>query len=81
MIASVGACDLSSLARLCWWLDARRWIIAAWNVTAAALFVLGCLGFYSPGLYIESVTMFLAGSVLFLLSAAGSALLQHGPSR
>lgn len=73
--------DLSSLARLCWWLDARRWIIAAWNVAAAGLFVVGCLGFYSPRLYVESVTMFLGGSVLFLLSAAGSALLQHGPSR
>ena len=69
------------LARLCWCLDARRWILAASNVAAASLFVAGCVGFYWPGLYAGSVTAFLLGSVLFLVGALGSALLEHGPSQ
>lgn len=77
----VEAGDLSWLARSCWCLDGHRWIIAVANVAAAALFVAGCVGFYWPGLYTGSVTMFLGGSVLFLLSALGSALLQYGPSK
>ena len=72
--------DLSGLARLCWFLDARRWIVAVSNVVAAGLFVAGCIGFYWPGWYTTSVTAFLCGSVLFLLGALGSALLEHGPS-
>jgi hypothetical protein len=72
--------DLSWLARLCWRLDGRRWMVAVSNVVAAALFVTGCVGFYWPRLYTGSVTMFLLGSVLFLLGALGSALLEHGPS-
>jgi hypothetical protein len=77
---AVEAARLSWLARLCWALDARRWILAVANVVAAALFVAGCVGFYWPSLYIGSVSLFLAGSLLFLLSALGSALLEHGPS-
>ena len=50
------------------------------NVVAAALFVGGCVGFYWPGLYLGSVTLFLIGSLLFLTSALGSALVEHGPS-
>jgi YrhK-like protein len=67
-------------ARLCWWLDVHRWAISASNILAAALFVAGCIGFFWPGLYVLSVTMFLAGSLLFLLSALASALLDHGPT-
>jgi hypothetical protein len=76
----VARSDLRLLARLCWALDARRWILALCNVAAAVLFVSGCIGFYWPTLYSGSVTMFLGGSVLFLLGALGSALLEHGPS-
>jgi hypothetical protein len=72
--------DLSWLARVCWCLDARRWIVAVSNIVAAALFVAGSVGFYWPGLYAGSVTVFLCGSVLFLLGALVSALLDHGPS-
>jgi hypothetical protein len=49
------------------------------NIVAAALFVLGCVGFFWPGVYVGSVTVFLVGSVLFLAAAAGSALVEHGP--
>jgi hypothetical protein len=70
---------MSRLARLCWYLDARRWTLAVMNIVAAALFVLGCVGFFWPGLYVGSVTVFLVGSVLFLAAAAGSALVEHGP--
>lgn len=72
--------DLTWLARLCWSLDARRWVVAVCDVVAAVLFVAGCVGFYWPGLYVGSVTMFLGGSVLFLVGALASALLEHGPS-
>ena len=71
---------LRPLARLCWAVDARRWMLAVMNVVAAALFVMGCIGFFWPSLYVGSVTLFLVGSVLFLAAAAGSALVEHGPS-
>ena len=44
---------------------------------AAALFVLGCIAFYWPMLAAGGVTLFLLGSLLFLVSALGSALLDH----
>jgi hypothetical protein len=50
------------------------------NVVAAVLFVSGCVGFYLPTWYVGSVTLFLLGSLLFLLSALGHALVEHGPS-
>ena len=68
------------LARACWALDRRRWLLTLFNVVAAALFVAGCVGFYWPDSYVGSVTLFLVGSVLFLASALGAALLEHGPS-
>ena len=71
---------LSLLARLCWVLDARRWLLSLCNVVAAALFVVGCVGFYVPVWYVGSVTLFLVGSVLFLVGALGHALVEHGPS-
>ena len=43
------------------------------NMLAAALFVVGCIGFYWPALYTASVTAFLCGSVLFLLGAVMAA--------
>ena len=71
---------LRLLARLCWALDARRWLLSVCNVVAAALFVIGCVGFYVPVWYVGSVTLFLFGSLLFLVSALGQALIEHGPS-
>ncbi len=65
---------------MCWSLDAHRWAISVSNILAAAMFVGGCLGFFWPGLYVMSVTLFLVGSLLFLFSALGGALLEHGPS-
>jgi hypothetical protein len=67
-------------ARLCWFLHRHRWSLAAANIASAALFVIGCVGFFWPRLYAGSVTVFLIGSVLFLVSALGSALVEHGPS-
>ena len=72
--------SMSRSARLCWYLDAHRWSLAAMNVAAAALFVVGCVGFFWPSLYLGSVTLFLVGSLLFLAAALGAALLEHGPS-
>ena len=72
--------DLRLLARVCWALDARRWLLSVCNIVAALLFVAGCVGFYRPMWYGPSVTLFLLGSVLFLLAALGSALVEHGPS-
>ena len=72
--------DLGRLARLRGYLEARRWLVAVSNVVAAALFVAGCVCFYFPALYAGSVTVFLCGSVLFLLGALCAALLEHGPS-
>jgi hypothetical protein len=71
---------LRLLARLCWALDARRWLLSVCNVVAAALFVIGCVGFYVPVWSVGSVTLFLFGSLLFLVSALGQALVEHGPS-
>ena len=50
------------------------------NIAAAALFVMGCVGFFWPSLYVGSVTLFLLAVVLFLAASAGSALVEHGPS-
>jgi YrhK-like protein len=71
---------LSLLARFCWALDARRWLLSGCNVIAATLFVVGCVCFYVPVWYVGSVTLFLVGSLLFLVSALGNALVEHGPS-
>jgi YrhK-like protein len=71
---------LSRLSRVCWALDARRWLLSLCNVVAAALFVIGCVGFFVPDWYVASVTLFLVGSLLFLLGALGHALVEHGPS-
>ena len=68
-----------SLARLARGLEAHRRLLAASNVLAAALFVLGCIAFYWPMLAAGGVTLFLLGSLLFLVSALGSALLDHRP--
>jgi hypothetical protein len=54
--------------------------LALTSVIAASCFVAGCVGFYSPTLYVPSITLFLIGSVLFLLEALARALLDHGPS-
>jgi hypothetical protein len=43
------------------------------NIAAAALFVIGCVGFYSPRLNTAATTAFLLGSVLFLVSALSAA--------
>ncbi len=72
--------SMSRPARLCWYLDAHRWTLAATNIAAAVLFVVGCVGFFWPSLYVGSVTLFLLGSLLFLAAALGAALLEHGPS-
>jgi len=68
------------LARLCWALDARRWVLAVINIAAAVCFVIGCLCFYRPAWYLPSVTLFLIGSALFLVGALATALVEHGPS-
>jgi len=75
-----GMAHMRLMARLCWSLDAHRWAISASHIFAAALFVCGCVGFFWPALYVVSVTLFLLGSLLFLLNALGGALLEHGPS-
>lgn len=72
--------EMRRLARLCWAIDARRWVLAAINVVAAGCFVVGCAGFYWPAWYVPSVTLFLIGSLLFLLGALATALVEHGPS-
>jgi hypothetical protein len=46
------------------------------NVMAASC----CVRFYPPAWYLASVTLFLVGSVLFLVHALASALVEHGPS-
>jgi YrhK-like protein len=70
---------VSRLGRVALGLEARRWLLAASNILAAALFVVGCVAFYWPTLGAASVTLFLLGSLLFLVSALGSALLDHRP--
>jgi hypothetical protein len=62
------------------WFDEHRWVVSIANILAAALFVGGCVGFFFSGLYVASVTLFLAGSLLFLFSALAGALLQHLPA-
>jgi hypothetical protein len=79
-MGDVDVARCSWLARLCWYLDARRWTITVANIVAAALFVAGCIGFFWPTLYIGSVTTFLLGSLLFLAGALATALVEHGPS-
>jgi len=54
--------------------------ISVSKILGAALFVAGCVGFYWPGLYVLSVTLFLAGSLLFLFSALAGTRLEHGPT-
>jgi hypothetical protein len=71
---------MSPLARLCWALDARRWLLTLMSIIAASCFVVGCVGFFSPALYVPSLTLFLIGSVVFLLEALARALVEHGPS-
>ncbi len=73
--------EMSRLARLCWAIDARRGVLAVINIAAAGSFVIGCVGFYRPAWYVPSVTMFLIGSLLFLLGALATALVEHGPSK
>ena len=48
---------------------------------ATGCFVVGCVGFYWPAWYVPSVSLFLAGSVLFLVGALATALVEHGPSK
>ena len=69
---------MTFVARLYRCLDVHRWAISASNILAAALFVAGCIGFFWPDLHVMSVTLFLAGSLLFLFSALAGALLDHG---
>ena len=78
--AHVTEARLSLLARVCWAVADRRWLLSVCNAVAAILFVVGCVGFYRPSWYVGSVTLFLAGSVLFLIAALGQALIEHGPS-
>ena len=80
MTLSCRPLPLGRLARLCWAVDARRWLLSVVNVIAATCFVVGCVGFYWPKWYAPSVTLFLVGSILFLIGALGAALLEHGPS-
>jgi hypothetical protein len=72
---------MSIVSRLCRRLEARRWAVSAANILSAALFVAGCVGFFWSGLYVASVSSFLAGSLLYLFSALAGALLEHGPTR
>jgi fatty acid desaturase len=72
--------EMRRLARVCRAIDSRRWMSAVINIVAAGCFVIGCVGLYWPTWYVASVTMFLIGSVLFLLSALAMAFVQHGPS-
>ena len=47
------------------------------SILAAALFVAGCIGFFWPSLYVVSVSLFLAGSLLFLFGALAGTLLER----
>jgi hypothetical protein len=71
---------MSRVAKLCWALDARRWALSVISIAAAGCFVVGCVGFYWPTRYAPSVTLFLIGSILFLVTALGTALVEHGPA-
>lgn len=68
-------------ARLCWAIHARQSLLVLFDIAGALSFVIGCLVFYSPSHYQTGVTLFLLGSVLMLVSVAGRALMQYGPSR
>jgi YrhK-like protein len=61
------------------WTLERVQIVA--NVGSALLFVVGCLGFYSERHQTSAVTAFLAGSVLFLVSAVGAAVAERDGMR
>jgi hypothetical protein len=63
--AAMSSVPLSRLARLCWAVDARRWLLSVLNVVAATGSVVGCVGFYWPEWYAPSVTLFLFGSISF----------------
>jgi hypothetical protein len=76
----VAPAEVRRLARLRSAIEARRWIVAVVNIAAAACFVIGSVGFYWPDWYVPSVTLFLVGSLTFLLAASATALLEHGPS-
>jgi hypothetical protein len=60
---------------------ASRWTLERVQIVAdigsALLFVVGCLGFYSEQHQDSAITAFLAGSILFLVSAVGAALAQR----
>jgi YrhK-like protein len=75
----VPSVNLSRRAKLCWALDARRWILSVISIAAAGCFVVGSVGFYWPSWYASSVTLFLIGSIVFLVTALGTALVEHGP--
>lgn len=51
------------------------------DAAGAALFVVGCVAFYSDAFYLVGVTLFLAGSVLMLGSTVGRIFVRYGPSR
>jgi YrhK-like protein len=61
------------------WTLERIQIVA--DIGSALLFVVGCLGFYSERHQDRAITAFLAGSVLFLVSAVGAALAQRNGTR
>lgn len=67
-------------ARLCWAIDRNDWLIAVANVVAGVTFVLGCVAFFSPALYVPGVSLFLVGSVLMLAAACADAFRRYGPS-
>jgi hypothetical protein len=67
---------MSFVARLCRRLEAHRWVVSAANILSAALFVAGSVGFFWSGLFVASVSLFLAGSLLYLCSALAGALLE-----
>ena len=68
------------LTRLRRSIDGHRWAISISNILAAALFVAGSFGFFWPALYVVSVSLFVLGSLLFLLTAVAGALLEQRAS-
>jgi hypothetical protein len=73
--------SLRLTARLCWRLQARQGVLLAAELAGTLLFVIGCIVFYLPSQYTAGVSLFLVGSLLMLVSVAGRAFLQYGPSR
>jgi len=73
--------SLHLTARLCWRLHARQGVLLAAELAGTFLFVIGCIVFYVPSQYTAGVSLFLVGSLLMLVSVAGRAFLQYGPSR